>query len=127
MTSAGSSAFKFVVVSPRGERFIWEEGDDRALDARTSVAITGAFGGDIAVVEATGVSAVDPKAEAAAEAPTSQAPAVAGSYGSRLGSAALTSLSIRVSSIRDDPLPAPTAAALFFLDRRVSRVRAAPR
>ena len=75
LTSAGSSAFKFVVVSPRGERFIWEEGDDRALDARTSVAITGAFGGDIAVVEATGVSAVDPKAEAAAEAPTSQAPA----------------------------------------------------
>ena len=75
LTSAGSSAFKFVVVSPRGERFIWEEGDDRALDARTSVAVTGAFGGDIAVVEATGVSAVDPKAEAAAEAPTSQAPA----------------------------------------------------
>ena len=33
LTSAGSSAFKFVVVSPRGERFIWEEGDDRALDA----------------------------------------------------------------------------------------------
>ena len=75
LTSAGSSAFKFVVVSPRGERFIWEEGDDRALDARTSVAVTGAFGGDITVVEATGVSAVDPKAEAAAEAPTSQAPA----------------------------------------------------
>ena len=75
LTSAGSSAFKFVVVSPRGERFTWEEGDDRALDARTSVAVTGAFGGDIAVVEATGISAVDPKAEAAAEAPTSQAPA----------------------------------------------------
>lgn len=64
LTSAGSSAFKFVVVSPRGERFTWEEGDNHTLDARTSVAVTGAFGGAVSVEAA---AAVDSKAEAASE------------------------------------------------------------
>ena len=64
LTSAASSAFKFVVVSPRGERFTWEEGDNHTLDARTSVAVTGAFGGAVSVEAA---AAVDSKAEAASE------------------------------------------------------------